>query len=56
MKKSNKSVIYTDDRRHTEGLNSKRKWICAQQFAFNIFVNMKIGQTADRFSTVESTH
>ncbi len=39
-----------------ETSKSKRKWICGQQFAYNNFANMKIGQIADRFSTVTSTH
>ena len=45
FKNSNKYDINTDDRKHTEGSKSKRKWICDQQFAFNILVNMKIGQS-----------
>ena len=48
--------IYTVDRRHTEGIKSKRKGVYVQQFAFNHFSNMKIDQTGGRFSVVESTH
>jgi hypothetical protein len=32
------------------------KWLYTQQFAYNDFSNMKIGQTGGRFSTFVSTH
>ena len=53
---SDKSDSNVDERRHTEGPKSKRKWICVQQFAFNIFLNTKIHQIPGRFPPVESTH
>ena len=48
-KNSIKSGTFTDERRHTEGLKSKRKWIFTQQFACNIFVNLKSAKLVTDF-------